>query len=89
MKFNKTKCQVLHFGHKNIRQHYRLGAVAGRLCGRNRLGSVSAHEYLASSVAKVAKGILACIRNSVASRSKETIITLYSALVGLHLEYCV
>ncbi|CAM4533622.1 unnamed protein product [Caretta caretta] len=94
MRFNKDKCRILHLGQKNPMHCYRQGTKwLGSSSAEKDLGVIADKKLDMSQqcalVARKTSGIWGCIRRSIASRSRDVIIPLYSALVRPHLEYCV
>jgi len=92
--FSNVKCQVLHLGHKNPMQCYKPGEERLESCpvGKDLGVLVDIRLNMSQQCAQMAKktnGILTSVRNSVASRCREVIMPLHSALVRLHLKYCI
>ncbi|GAB0202762.1 hypothetical protein GRJ2_002741800 [Grus japonensis] len=94
MKFNKGKCRVLHLGKNNPWHQYRLGVdLLGSSSAEKDLGVLVDNKLSmrqqSTFVGEKANGLLGCIKKIVASRSREVLLPLYSALVRPHLECCV
>jgi len=94
MKFNKSKCRVLHLGRNNSMHLYRIEADLLESSYAERDLGVLVDDRLTMSqqhalIAKKASDILGCIKKSVASKSREVLLPLYSPLVRLHLKYCI
>ena len=94
MKYSKGKFSVLHLGKNNPRYQYMLGTdLLGSGVGERDPGVLVYSKMTMSQhcalVAKKANDILGCVRRSFVSMLREVLLPLYSALVRLHLEYCV
>ncbi|KFV96037.1 hypothetical protein N327_05625, partial [Fulmarus glacialis] len=94
MKFKKAKCKALHLGQGNSQYQYRLGdeGIESSPAEKDLGVLVNKKQDMSQQcvlTAKKANHTLGCIKRSVASRSREVILPLCSALVRPHLQYCV
>jgi len=94
MRFNKVKCKVLHLGWGNSWYSSRLGDEGVESSPVEKDLGVQVDQKLEMShqralTAQRANRILGYIKRSVASRLREGILPLCSALPRPHLEFCV
>ena len=94
MKFNYSKCKVMHLGGQNDHHSYEMGSsFLGNTAEEKDLGVWIDSTLSSSRQCKEArkKGLrmLGAINRNVSYKSKTVMMKLYTAYVRPHLEYCV
>ena len=86
VRLNKGKCKVQLFVQGNPRYVYRLKE---EFIERSPGGWWIKNWTAVCACSSKANSILGCIKRAVASRAREVTVPLCSALMRLHLEYCI
>jgi len=84
LKFNSSKCWILHLGRGNPVYRCRLGEEMLESCP-----SKLATDQQCAQAATEANCILRCIKYGIAKKMREVIVPLCTVLLQPHLEYCV
>jgi len=90
---NKAECTVLHIGQSNPKHKYSLVDEGIQSSPAEKDLGLLVDEKLGMTCQRTladqkANRILSCFKRSVASRLREVILPLYSALVRPHLQSC-
>ena len=93
MKFNETKCKVIHFGHNNKKHKYSMNSIQLPEVSEETDVGVLVHQSLKPSkhclnISRKANGVLGTISRSFHYRDRHVFLNLYKTHVRCLLEYC-
>ena len=93
MKFNTSKCAVMHVGNNNSHHEYSMGGTTLQETKEEKDLGVWIHKSLkvakqCAEAAKKANRVLGMIKRNFIYKDKTTVLRLYKSLVRPHLDYC-
>jgi len=93
MKFNVSKCKVMHTGSRNLNYSYSMnGQLLNAVREYKDLGIVISNNLKVTDHCQYActktNKMLGLIKRTIKHRNYTVMVQLYKSLVGPHLEYC-
>ena len=94
MKFNVDKCKVMHFGHSNPENSYKMNGTELQVVKEEKDCRVMIADNLKPSVHCTQQygktnRMLGLLKRTVVSRNPASLLKMYKTIVRPHVEYCV